>query len=138
VKVKYKLVEAGAVAPFRKHESDAGLDLCVAQGGWILPGETIKLSTGLSLELPPGTYGDIRARSSTTLRGLAVAGVVDSAYRGICYLLVTNLSAEGIVVKAGERVAQMIVTAIPRVELVEAEELSSTDRGAGGFGSTNT
>lgn len=138
MEVKYKLVESDAVPPFRKRNTDAGIDLCVTQGGWLQPGETSKFSTGLALEIPPTHFGDIRARSSTTLLGLAVAGVVDSSYRGIVYVLVTNHSAQEIKIAKGARLAQCLILPVPEVELVEADELSSTDRGAGGFGSTNS
>jgi dUTP pyrophosphatase len=134
--VKYKLVEANAKPPFRKYATDAGIDLCVTRGQLLSPGETAKLSTGLSFELPSGTYGDIRARSSTTLRRLLVTGVVDEQYRGTVYLLVTNPTYDCIEIAAGERLGQMIVTAIPRVELVEGDPYGNTERGADGFGSS--
>lgn len=136
MQVKFKLVEPGAKPPFRKRETDAGVDLCVTQGAWLLPGETRRLPTGVALEIPETHFGDIRARSSTTLRGLAVAGVVDASYRGVVYVLVTNVGCDGIVVQQGERLAQLLLMPVPAVELVEADELSDTDRGADAFGST--
>lgn len=136
MEVKYKLVEPGAVPPFRKRNTDAGIDLCVEQAGLLMPGETRKFSTGLALEIPPSHFGDIRARSSTTLMGLGVAGVVDSSYRGIVYVLVTNLSAEAVKVERGQRLAQCLILPVPEVELVEVDELSETDRGGAGLGSS--
>lgn len=138
MQVKFKLVGYGAKPPFRKRDTDAGIDLYVNIGQRLLvnPGETRRLPTGVAFEIPATHFGDIRARSSTTLRGLAVAGVVDSSYRGECFILVTNMNAELVAIEDGERLAQMLLMPVPKCELVEVDVLSETDRGAQAFGST--
>jgi dUTP pyrophosphatase len=134
----YKLMHEAAKPPSRAHDTDAGWDLTVVDRMHIMPGSTVKVSTGLALALPPKHYGDIRARSSVTLRGVQIAGVVDTDYRGIVYLLMTNVSPYGFDVKPGERYAQMLVLPVPECQLVEeVEELPVTVRGTGGFGSSD-
>ena len=106
----------------------------------ILPGERMLAHTGLQAEIPEGYVGFIFARSGMSLKdGVCLAngvGVVDSDYRGeICVALINN-SNVAYEVFPGDRIAQMIVMPIPKTEIEEVSELSDTERGAGGFGST--
>lgn len=106
----------------------------------IAPGETVKISTGISIALPEGTFGAIYPRSGlATKQGLALAnkvGVVDSDYRGPVIVALHNHGNQAQIVKTGDRIAQLIVTPYLRVNLIETDELNTTDRGEGGFGST--
>ena len=121
----------------------AGADLYALIEGESLTigaGETVLVRTGLSVEIPEGYVGLIYARSGlATKRGLAPAnkvGVIDSDYRGEVKIALFNQSGEEQIVSAGERVAQLVIAPYLAVEYEEAEELSSTVRGEGGFGST--
>ena len=106
----------------------------------IHPGSTEKISTGISIMLPEGTFGAIYPRSGlATKQGLAPAnkvGVVDSDYRGPVIVALHNHGSEIQTIKAGDRIAQLVVTPYLRVTPIEVDELNTTERGEGGFGST--
>ncbi len=120
----------------------AGLDLRanLDEPITMLPLERKLIPTGLFIELPEGFEAQIRPRSGLAIKkGITVLnspGTIDADYRGeICVILV-NLSNEPFVIEDGERICQMVIAAHEQAEWIEAEELSETDRGAGGFGHT--
>ena len=129
-------VHVPGCAPSQSYASDAAWDLPVAEEVELWPGKPTKVSTGLSFAIPAEHFGDIRPRSSATLLGIDIAGTVDAAYRGVVYVLATNLTSEPITVRPGQRIGQMIVMPRPRVRMAEVEELPEGERGAAGFGST--
>ena len=141
-KIRIKRLREGAQIPTYGTEYSAGADLyaCLDASASIAPGQTVKIPTGIALELPEGTAGLVFARSSLgTKRGLAPAnkvGVIDSDYRGELMVMLHNHGTETQTIAHGERVAQLLVVPVFTPGFVEAEELSDTDRGAGGFGST--
>ncbi|MGW9684648.1 dUTP diphosphatase [Flagellimonas sp. 2504JD1-5] len=98
--------------------------------------------TGLFMELPVGYEAQVRPRSGLAAKkGITVLnapGTIDADYRGEVGVILVNLSAEDFTIENGERIAQMIIAKHERAEWMEAEVLSETDRGAGGFGSTGT
>ncbi len=106
----------------------------------LAPGERALVPTGLFLEIPAGCEAQVRPRSGLALkRGLTVLnspGTIDADYRGEVGVILVNLSSEEQRIEKGERVAQLIFSAVARAELVEVEELGETERGSGGFGST--
>lgn len=121
----------------------AGLDLRAAlpDGPLTLaPGARGLVPTGLVLELPEGTEGQVRPRSGLALRhGVTVLnapGTIDADYRGELKVLLVNLGAEPFAIRHGDRIAQLVVAPVLQARLVEATELAGTVRGAGGFGST--
>ena len=124
----------------------AGLDLPAAneadQPVVLKPGERALIPTGLSLELPPGFEAQIRPRSGLALRhGVTVLnspGTIDSDYRGEIKVLLINHGEQDFVVNRGERIAQLVLSAICRAELTETRQLHTSNRGSGGFGSTGT
>ena len=140
--IKVKKLRPGAQLPTYGTAFSAGADLyaCLEEPVTIAPGETKKIPTGLSMEIPVGCAGLIYARSGLgTKQGLAPAnkvGVVDSDYRGEFMVFLHNHSAETRTVSHGDRVAQLLVTPVFTPGFEEADELTDTDRGAGGFGST--
>ena len=140
--IKVKKLREGAHLPTYGTEFSAGADLyaCLEEAVTIEPGQTKKIPTGLAMELPNGTAGLIYARSSLgTKRGLAPAnkvGVVDSDYRGEFMIFLHNHGTEAQTICHGDRVAQLVITPVFTPGFQEAEELSDTARGAGGFGST--
>lgn len=106
----------------------------------LMPMERKLIPTGLFVEIPEGYEGQVRARSGLAIKhGITLinsVGTIDSDYRGEIRVPLVNLSNEPFVVKHGERIAQMIIAKYESVDFVEVEELSDTDRGEGGFGST--
>ena len=140
--IKVKKLRPGAQLPTYGTAFSAGADLyaCLEEPVTIAPGETKKIPTGLSMEIPVGCAGLIYARSSLgTKQGLAPAnkvGVVDSDYRGEFMVFLHNHSAETRTVSHGNRVAQLLVTPVFTPGFEETDELTDTVRGAGGFGST--
>lgn len=121
----------------------AGLDLRAAlpQGPLQLePGARLLVPTGLVLELPMGTEGQVRPRSGLALRHgvtlLNTPGTIDADYRGEVGVILINHGREAFAIQHGDRIAQLVVAAVLQAEIVEATELSETERGAGGFGST--
>jgi dUTP pyrophosphatase len=121
----------------------AGMDLLadVTDPVVLPPGGRALISTGLAVEIPAGFEAQIRPRSGLALRHgvtlLNSPGTIDSDYRGEIMVLLINLGSEPYIVQRGERIAQMIVAPVTRAELREAESLSDSRRGAGGFGHTD-
>lgn len=142
MKIKFKKLRAGAVTPTRGSAYAAGYDLyaCLDNTVTIAPGETAMISTGLSMAVPEGYFGAVFARSGLAskqgLRPANCVGVCDSDYRGEYTVALHNDSALPREVANGDRIAQLVVMPFLEVEFEEAEELSETERGAGGFGST--
>lgn len=120
----------------------AGLDLVAAVADEITLGslERVAIPTGLEMAIPVGFEGQVRARSGRALReGLAVVnapGTIDADYRGEVKVLVVNLGKDPIVIRRGERIAQLVISPVAQVVVHEVATLEATDRGAGGFGST--
>ena len=140
--IKVKRLRENAVIPTYGTAFSAGADLyaCLDHPITVAPGETAKIPTGLALELPAQTAGLVFARSSLgTKRGLAPAnkvGVIDPDYRGEVWVVLFNHSLLPQQINPGERVAQLLVVPVFTPGFVDADELSDTVRGTGGFGST--
>jgi dUTP pyrophosphatase len=120
----------------------AGMDLASGADGpvTLAPGARVMVGTGLAVEIPAGFEGQVRARSGLARRyGIALVnapGTIDSDYRGELSVLLINLGAEPHTIEPGDRIAQLVIAPVTRVQLSEATELSETERGAGGFGHT--
>lgn len=140
--VNYKKMTATAKKPTKGSKGAAGLDLYAdtEQDIVVEPGETVPFYTGLAFEIPKGYCGLILSRSGIgTHRRLRLphcVGLLDDDYRGNVSVPMCNDSNIPQVVKAHERIAQLLIVEKPEIKLVEKEELSATERGAGGFGST--
>ena len=140
--IRCKKLDPKAIIPARATAESAGLDLsaCLDEPVTILPGETKMIPIGVAVELPPATAGMIYSRSGLSVKhGIALVngvGVVDSDYRGELKVPLHNYSAESFTVNPGDRVAQMVVTPVLLPDVTEAEDLSDSERGTGGFGST--
>lgn len=143
-KVRFIKLDSRAVAPTLGTPYAAGADLYAVCDTPVTigSGETVFIHTGLSMEIPEGLVGLIYARSGlASKRGLAPAncvGVIDSDYRGEIMVALHNHSNVAQTIEHGERVAQMVIAPYICAEYVEADGLSDTDRGQGGFGSTGT
>ncbi|WP_082652099.1 dUTP diphosphatase [Gorillibacterium timonense] len=128
--------------PERMSELAAGFDLyaAVAEPVELKPGERTLIPTGFQLAMPAVLEAQIRPRSGLALKHgitcLNSPGTIDADYRGEVKVLLANLGSEPFVINRRERIAQMVFQLVPQVELLEADELPETDRGAGGFGHT--
>ena len=142
MKIRIKKLNENAIVPTYGSTYSAGADLYALLNGSaeIKPHETIFIHTGISVEIPEGYCGLVFARSSMgAKRGLAPAnkvGVIDADYRGEIMVALHNHSESVATVENGERVAQLAIVPFLKAEFEEADELSDTVRGEGGFGST--
>lgn len=141
-KIAVKLLREGAHMPTYGTAEAAGADLyaCLEEAVTILPGQTVAIPTGIALEVPKGCAGLVFARSSMGVkRDLAPAnkvGVIDSDYRGEILVMLHNHGSQERRIEPGERVAQLLITPVFTPGFRQSEELSDTERGMGGFGST--
>ncbi|HLA68094.1 MAG TPA: dUTP diphosphatase [Bacteroidota bacterium] len=123
-------------------EGSAGMDLCAAVASELVidPGETVLVPTGIRIELPVGFEAQVRPRSGLAIKhGVGILnspGTIDSDYRGEIRVILTNFSKNRFVVKRGDRIAQMVVSAYARVDWDPVEALTDSKRGEGGFGHT--
>ena len=142
IRVRFRKLKPNAVTPRYMSEHAAGLDLASAsvEPIHIEPGARLGVPTGLSLEIPVGFEGQVRPRSGLAARhGISVLntpGTVDEGYRGEVGVILINHGPSAFTVEAGMKIAQMVVSPRVQVSVVEVAELSDTQRGAGGFGST--
>lgn len=140
LKVKIKKLHPNVVIPSYSKEGDAGMDLTAVSIDH--KGNYVYYKTGLAFEIPEGHVGLLFPRSSIRNYDLALSnsvGVIDAGYRG--EIEVTFTKKKGVaskVYKIGDRICQLIILPFPSVSFVEADELSETERGSGGFGSTGT
>jgi dUTP pyrophosphatase len=127
--------------PAYAHAGDAGLDLYAREAVTLAPGARAAVGTGVAIALPPGYAGFVLPRSGLALRhGVSkvnTPGLVDAGYRGeIRVLLINHDPSTPVTLARGDRIAQLVVQRVERVELVEVETLPESARGEGGFGSS--
>lgn len=137
LKIKFKKMNPNAVIPKRGTIGAAGFDLTAI--GLEVTETTLKFDTGIAVEIPPGYVGLVFPRSSICKTGLSLAnsvGVIDSDYRGSISFVFYKGPTWIEPYSYGDRIGQLVIMPIPEVEFVEAEELSETERGEGGYGST--
>jgi len=140
--VRIELVRADSrvAIPIYAREGDAGLDLVTATTTTLPPAGRALVPTGLRVAIPAGYAGFVLPRSGLALRSgvtvLNAPGLIDSGYRGEIGVLLVNHGSEPVTLNHGERIAQLVIQAVVRAQLVETRELPASHRGAGGFGST--
>lgn len=140
--LKIKKITDTAVIPLRATEGSAGLDLRadIKDNIVLNHGDTAVVPTGIAIEIPKGYVAYIFARSGLSIKHgitlLNAVGVIDSDYRGELKVGVINLKQEAYEIKNGERIAQLVVMPVSLMPVQEVLELSDTERGEGGFGST--
>jgi len=140
--LKVKILREGVTLPKYQSDHSAGLDLCacIDKDIILMPGESVLVPTGISIELPDSYEAQVRPRSGLAINhGVTVLnspGTIDPDYRGEVKVILINLGKEPFVIKNGMRIAQMVISKFERVEVEVVEELSQTRRGEGGFGST--
>jgi len=133
----------GAVVPERAYEGDAGLDLAACERVELAPGERAIVGTGLAVAIPEGYAGFVQPRSGLADRhGISIVnspGLIDSGYRGELKVILLNTDrSKPFVIEPGMRIAQLVVLAVPELELLELDELPATERGVRGHGSSGT
>ena len=142
-KLHVKKLTEDAILPTKKHNNDAGFDLYANESMTLRPieidmwGQTVKVKTGISIEIPDGWFGLIRDRSSLGSQGILVlGGVIDSGYRGEIIVCLHNLNNKFYEIKKGDKIAQLLLIPVPQVDIVPVDSLSETSRGDKGFGSS--
>lgn len=140
IKLNIKKIHTDAITPSYAHHGDAGLDLFSVEERLLKAGERGIIRTGLIVELPKGTEGQIRPRSGLALKhGITLLnspGTIDEGYRGELGIIIINHGKEDFLVTKGMKIAQMVVQSVLSVEVQEVDYLADTKRGTGGFGST--
>jgi len=138
VNVKVKKLKENAVVPSYAHPGDAGMDLCSTEDYVIPAGKRQLVSTGISMELPAGYWANIRGKSGLAYKkGISIlGGVIEHTYRGEYGVIVFNTGDEDFVIRAGDKVAQVIIAPVATADVEIVDDLSETSRGDGGFGST--
>lgn len=137
LKIKFKKLNSNAVMPTQGTTGADGFDLTAVS--LEVTETTLKYDTGIAVEIPPGYVGLVFPRSSVCKTGLSLAnsvGVIDSDYRGSISFVFYKGPTWIEPYSYGDRIGQLVIMPIPEVEFVEAEELSETERGEGGYGST--
>jgi len=137
VKVKVKNLGGGKL-PSYAHDGDAGMDFHSTEDVTLKPGERHAFATKIAIEIPYGHVGLVWDKSGLSRKhGLkSLGGVVDSTYRGEIFITLVNTGTEAYEVKKGDKIAQMLIQKVEHVEIEESDDLSDTQRGDKGFGST--
>jgi dUTP pyrophosphatase len=140
IELPLKRLDPSIALPSYAREDDAGLDLRAAHDATLEPGGRALVGTGLAVAIPAGFAGLVLPRSGLALsQGVTVLnapGLVDAGYRGELKVLLINHGAAPVAVRRGDRIAQLVIQRVERVEPIEVVELPASQRGAGGFGST--
>ncbi|WP_400167290.1 dUTP diphosphatase [Fidelibacter multiformis] len=138
--VKIKRLSPHASLPSRQHSYDAGYDVTAVEETVIPAGKWTLVKTGIAVELPGEMELQVRSRSGLALKHgifcLNAPGTVDAGYRNEIGVILANFSQEDFLIHRGDRIAQLIFQTPKHPELVEVDDLSDSDRGLGGFGST--
>lgn len=138
--VQITLLHPDAKAPVYRTGEAAGADLCSIEDMIIPPGRHALVRTGIRLELQPGTEAQVRSRSGLALKDevhvLNSPGTIDSDYRGEVQIILRNSGRNPFVLEKGMRIAQLVIAPVLRGVFTETQQMSATERGEGGFGST--
>lgn len=140
MKIKFKRLREDAVLPRFMHEGDAGMDVCSAEDIEIASGGTAAVKTGWAAEVPKGYEIQVRPRSGLALKYAITVpnspGTIDSNYRGELCVVLINHGKEPFRIEKDMRIAQLVVSRLPRVKIVETKNLTETERNENGFGSS--
>ena len=141
IELKVKLLSENAILPTRGSNGSAGLDIYAAESVTVMHGDIRMIHTGVAMEIPEGHFGLLVVRSSLGKNGVRMAtgaSIIDSDYRGEVMVCLCNDGIYPRKIEKGERIAQIILQPYLKAEPAQVEELSKSDRGSGGFGSTGT
>lgn len=140
IHLKIKKIHSEAILPKQARPGDAGMDLYAIEDKALNPGEFALIKTGIQLELPEGTEAQVRPRSGLALKhGITVLnspGTIDAGYRGEVGVVLINHGKEVFHIEKHMRIAQLVIQYVPTVVIEEVDELSNSERGEQGFGSS--
>ena len=140
MRVLFKRLRPDAELPAYARPGDAGMDLRSVEDAVVPRGGRALVRTGLAMQLPFGYEAQVRPRSGLALKhGVTVLntpGTIDSGYRGEVGVILANFGEADFAVKKGDKIAQIVIAPVTQPEIVEVADVTATDRGAGGFGST--
>lgn len=133
------MLDPGAVMPSRAHKDDAGYDLFSREEKVIMPGESAVFDTGVHMEIPKGFFGQLFSKSGLMVKYgiICPGGTIDSGFNGSVHVILLNIGKKPYMIRKGQKIVQMVIMRREAPELEIAEELSDSDRGSAGFGSTD-
>jgi len=136
--IKIKKLNKDAIIPTYAYEGDAGMDLCSCEDYLLKAGERKSIKIGISIEFDPGYAACFWDRSGLAIKHgvVTIGGLIDPGYRGEWMVALLNTSSEDYQVAKGDRIAQCLIQPVVHPEIKEVDELSDSDRGSGGFGSS--
>ena len=138
--IKFKKLDSNAMLPQYAHKEDAGMDIFSNEDMVLQPGAWALVRTGFCMELPKGYEAQVRSKSGLSLKSGVIVlnspGTVDENYRGEVGVIVMNVSKSPYHIEKKQKIAQMVINKVEHLKCVEVEEVSATNRGSGGFGST--
>lgn len=146
MKIQFKKLNDKAIIPRRSTSGSAGMDLYASEDAYVYKmseqsKESVKVKTGIAVQIPEGYVGLLIERSSLHGKGVTLAnhvGVIDSDYRGEILIAVKAIYDGTHVVKAGQKIAQLVIVPVPELQIEIVESLNESGRGNGGFGSTGS
>jgi dUTP pyrophosphatase len=141
--LRVRRLDARAKLPTRAYDGDAGLDLYALEAALLQPGERASVPTGIAVEIPEGQAGLVVPRSGLAARhGIAIVnapGLIDAGYRGEVRVLLLNTDrSAAFAIAPGDRIAQLVLVDVRTPAVLEVDGLATSDRGAGGFGSSGS
>ena len=130
-------LDEGAFLPIREHSTDGGLDLKSPIDCYIQPGDSAAIDTGVHVQLPPNTTGEVVCKSGLNVNnGLICSGLIDEGYSGSIVIKLYNLGKEPYYIKAGDKIAQLVIRPVLYLSPVQVDKIEGGERGDNGFGST--
>lgn len=141
MRIEVRRLDRDLALPTRPHATDAGLDLYAAEDATLGPGERSAIPTGIAVAIPDGHAGFVQPRSGRALNeGFGIVntpGLIDPGYRGEIKVIAINHDRDAkLEIKRGEKIAQLVIQQVASIDVVEVDELPSSERGANGFGSS--
>ena len=137
MEIKFTLSDVAVQIPYKATKGSAGYDVSSNEERLIRPGDIVKISTGISLELPSNTYAMLLGRSGLATQGIWIHnGVIDNDYRGVVSFVVGNIGRNSVQIQKGMRIGQLILMPILPTTYTMVQTLSASQRNVNGFGST--
>ena len=131
------MLDKGAYMPVRAHKDDAGLDLRSPDTFIVKAGKSLKIDSGVHVEIPAGYVGFLKAKSGLNVKyGITCTGVIDAGYTGSIVVKLYNNGSDDVLFERGDKITQLVILPIVCPDLVQVDSLEDTERGDAGFGST--
>lgn len=131
------MLDQGAYMPVRAHKDDAGLDLRSPDTFIVKAGKSLKIDSGVHVEIPAGYVGFLKAKSGLNVKyGITCTGVIDAGYTGSIVVKLYNNGSDDVLFERGDKLTQLVILPIVCPDLIQVDSLEDTERGDAGFGST--